>query len=71
MLGLVIGGVALTVLYLFAELVSWQKIRAAELRAGLVLRELYKKLHASGTRLHARTRPYLDRRKKIRQTSSD
>jgi len=38
-------------------LMSWQTIKAGEVRASLVLKELYKKLHA-------RTKPYLDRRKK-------
>jgi hypothetical protein len=61
--GLIAGGAALTVLYLFSEFVSSQKIKAAELRAGLVLRGLYKKLHPSGTKLHSRTKPYLDRAK--------
>jgi hypothetical protein len=61
--GLISGGSALTVLYLFSEFVSWQKIKAAEIRAGLVLRGLYKKLHASSAKLHSRTKPYLDRAK--------
>jgi hypothetical protein len=59
LLGIVAGGVALTVLYLISEFMSWQLIKNAEARAGLVLREMYKKLHA-------RTKPYLERRKKIR-----
>jgi hypothetical protein len=67
MLGLVAAGAGLTVLYLFSEFVSWHKIKAAEQAAGLVLRELYKRLHSSGSKLHARTKPYLDRRKKIRR----
>jgi hypothetical protein len=67
MIGLVAGGVALTVLYLFSEFVSWQQIKASEQSAALGLRELYKRLHASGTKLHARTKPYLDRAKRIRR----
>lgn len=57
MLGLVASGAALAVLYLVAELVSWRKVRASEIKAGLVLRELYKKLHASTSKLHERTKP--------------
>jgi hypothetical protein len=71
MMGLVAAGGGLTLLYLVAELLSWQMIKAAEVRAGMVLRDLYKKLHASGTKLHARSRPYLDRRKKIRPPIAD
>jgi hypothetical protein len=71
MMGLVAAGVGLTLLYLVAELLSWQSIKAAEARAGLVLRDLYKRLYTSGTKLHARTKPYLDRRKKIRRASAD
>ena len=57
MLGLLAAGASLTLLYLLSELMSWQTIKAGEVRASLVLKELYKKLHA-------RTKPYLDRRKK-------
>jgi hypothetical protein len=67
MLGLVAAGVGLTVLYLFSEFVSWQKIKTAEQRAAIALRELYKKLHASGTKLHSKTRPYIDRAKGIKR----
>jgi hypothetical protein len=42
---IVLGGVALTCLYMAAELMSWQTLKASELRAGLAVRELYKKLH--------------------------
>ena len=66
-MGLVLAGAGLTLLYLVAELLSWQTIKASDVRAGLVLRELYKKLHASGTKLHSRTKPYLDRAKRIRR----
>ena len=59
MLGFVAAGLALTLLYLLSEFLSWQTIRAAEVKAALVLRDLYK-------RLHARTKPYLERRKKVR-----
>jgi hypothetical protein len=57
MLGLLAIGASLTLLYLFSEFMSWQTIKAGEARASLVLKELYKKLHT-------RTKPYLDRRKK-------
>ena len=43
---MVLGGVALTCLYMAAELMSWQTIKASDLRAGLVVRELYKRLHS-------------------------
>ncbi len=43
---IVAAGVALTCLYMAAELMSWQTIKASDLRAGLVARELYKKLHS-------------------------
>jgi hypothetical protein len=58
MLGLVAGGAALAVLYLVAELVSWRKLRESEVKAGLMLRDLYKKLHASTSKLHERTKPF-------------
>ena len=54
MMGLVAAGVGLTFCYLVAELLSWRFIRASDQRAGVVLRELYKKLHA-------RTKPYVAR----------
>jgi hypothetical protein len=46
MMLIVVGGVALTCLYMAAEVMSWQTIKASDLRAGLVVRELYKKLHS-------------------------
>ena len=58
-LALVAAGAAVTVLYLFSEFMSWQTIKAGEEIAAMVLRELYKKLHA-------RTKPYLNRRRIIR-----
>ena len=58
MLGLLAAGVGVTLLYLFSEFMSWQTIKTAEAHASLVLRELYKKLHA-------KTKPYRDRRKKV------
>jgi hypothetical protein len=67
MLGLVAGGVALTVLYLLSEIVSGRRIKAADQSAALRLLELYKKLQASGTKLHSRTKPYLDRGKRIKR----
>jgi hypothetical protein len=43
---IVVGGVALTCLYMAAELMSWKTTKASDLRAGLVVGELYKKLHS-------------------------
>ena len=63
MLVFVAAGVATTCGYLFSEFMSWQTIKAAEVRAAVVLRDLYRKLHA-------KTKPYLDRRKKIRPPSA-
>jgi hypothetical protein len=63
LLGIVAGGVVMTVLYLIAEFMSWQTIKNSEIQAGVLLREIYRKLHASGAKLHARTKPYLERRK--------
>ena len=54
MMGLVATGVGLTAIYLIAELVSWQAIKASDQRARVVVRELYKKLHA-------KTKPYVAR----------
>ena len=54
MMGLVASGVGLTSCYLIAELWSWRVIRASDQRAGVVLREIYKKFHA-------RTKPYMAR----------
>jgi hypothetical protein len=51
---LVASGVALTCFYLVAEYLSWQTVKASDLKAGIVLRELYKKLHS-------KTKPYLVR----------
>jgi hypothetical protein len=51
---LVAGGVALTCFYLVAEYLSWQTVKASDAKAGIVLRELYKKLHL-------KTKPYIVR----------
>jgi hypothetical protein len=64
LLGLVALGAALTVLYLVSEFMSWQTIKNAEVQTSLMLREMYKKLHA-------RTKPFLERRKKVRPASAD
>jgi|HubBroStandDraft_5_1064220.scaffolds.fasta_scaffold362445_2 hypothetical protein len=53
MFGLVAFGTALTVLYLVTELVSWRLFRASEIKTGMLMRELYKKLHGR-TKLLAR-----------------
>ena len=51
MLGLVAIGSALTVVYLFVELVWWSPTTNDRRRtAALDLRKLYKKLHASGAK---------------------
>jgi hypothetical protein len=36
----------MTVIYLISEFMSWQTINNAEVRAGVLLREMYRKLHA-------------------------
>jgi hypothetical protein len=41
------GGAALTCCYLIAEFVSWQAIKALDLKAMLDLRELYKRVHSA------------------------
>jgi hypothetical protein len=45
--GVVLAGVALTLIYVVAECRSWRTVKAAEHRAVSELRELYKKLHAA------------------------
>jgi hypothetical protein len=52
LLAIVIGGAGLTCFYLVCECWSWKVIKAADLKAMLDVREMYKKLHAS-------TRPYV------------
>jgi hypothetical protein len=59
------AGVALTCLYMVSEFLSWKAVRASDQSAVLILRDLYKKLHAtgrslhaSGTKLHAATKPF-------------
>lgn len=47
-------GVALTCFYLVAEFLSWQTVKASDLKAGIVLKELYRKLHS-------KTKPYIAR----------
>ena len=64
LLGLLAAGAGVTLLYLLSELMSWQTIKAGEASASLVVRDLYKKLHA-------RTKPYLGRRKKMRPPNAD
>jgi hypothetical protein len=51
---LVAGGVALTCFYMVAEYLSWQTVKASDAKAGIVLRELYRKLHL-------KTKPYIAR----------
>jgi hypothetical protein len=47
-------GVALTCFYIVSEYLSWQTVKASDIKAGLLLRELYKKLHS-------KTKPYIVR----------
>ena len=57
----VVCGVALTCFYMVTEFLSWRTKRAFDVKSGLILRDLYKKLNASGTKLHAKTIPYVAR----------
>jgi hypothetical protein len=50
---LLAAGAALTCFYMVTELLSWKATRASEIKASLVVRDLYRKLHA-------RTKPLLD-----------
>jgi len=58
LLGIVLGGVALTLFYIVAECLSWRTVKAAENRAMFEIRELYKKLHAATKPF---TRPFTTR----------
>ena len=49
-----VSGAALTCFYIVAECLSWKTVKAADLRARLDLREMYKKLHAA-------TKPFVNR----------
>jgi hypothetical protein len=51
---IVVCGVALTCCYIVAEWRSWKTAKASDYRAGLALREMYK-------RIHSKTKPYLVR----------
>jgi hypothetical protein len=51
LLGTVVVGITFTCLYMILEFRSWQAIRASDHKAGLMLRDLYKKLHS-------RTKPF-------------
>jgi hypothetical protein len=51
---LVMSGVALTCIYLVDECLSWQSLKAFNLKAMLDLRELYRKVHST-------TKPYVTR----------
>jgi hypothetical protein len=44
---LVTSGVVLTCLYMAHEYLSWQSVRAFDLKALLDLRELYRKIHST------------------------
>lgn len=61
LMAFVVCGVAVTCFYMVTEFLSWQTKKASDVKTGLVLGELYKKLHASGTKLHAKTIPYVAR----------
>jgi hypothetical protein len=54
LMAFVAGGVALTCFYMVVEYLSWQTVKASDLKAGLALRELYRKLHS-------KTKPYFAR----------
>jgi hypothetical protein len=47
LLGVVLAGVGLTLIYIVAECRSWRTVKAAEQKSMSELRELYKKLHAA------------------------
>jgi hypothetical protein len=51
---IVVCGVALTCAYIVAECLSWKTVKDSDRRAGLALREMYKKLHS-------KTKPYFAR----------
>jgi hypothetical protein len=57
LLGIVAAGVITTIAYIVSEFMSWQAIKASDRAAAGVLSDVYKKLHASGTKLGAKTRP--------------
>jgi len=48
------SGVALTCVYMVDEYLSWQSVKASDIRARLHLRELYKKVQLA-------TKPYIVR----------
>jgi hypothetical protein len=48
------GGVILTCIYMIDEFLSWQSVKASDLKAKLDLRELYKKVQSA-------TKPYIVR----------
>lgn len=54
MMGVLFIGSALTCIYLIAECLSWRTAKASDHKAGLAVRELYKKLHS-------KTKPYFVR----------
>jgi hypothetical protein len=54
LLMVVTGGVGLTCVYLIDEYLSWQSVKAFDLKAMLDLRELYKTVQAT-------TRPFIAR----------
>jgi len=51
---LLISGVALTCFYMVAEYLSWQSVKASDIRATSQLQELYKKVQSA-------TKPYIAR----------
>lgn len=47
LMGFVLIGGALTCFYLVGEYLSWQAVKASDLRARVDLREVYRKIHAA------------------------
>jgi hypothetical protein len=51
LLGVVLVGITFTCFYMVSEFRSWRAITVSDYKAGIVLRDLYKKLHS-------RTKPF-------------
>jgi hypothetical protein len=51
---IVMSGVALTCFYMVDEYLTWQSVKASDIRAKVDLRELYKKVHSA-------TKPFIVR----------
>jgi hypothetical protein len=55
-----LGGAALAIWYIAAECLTWKVIKAADLRAMMDVRDMYRKLHAA-------TRPFVNRAMRRKQ----